>query len=84
MRELTAKQKKMLDEWIASKRTENAIENPEVYKIVHENASYVVDGKPAWRLRVADMDMDTWDRIQEIHPTEIHYSNVENYLENNS
>jgi len=27
------------------------------------------------------LDCDTYDRIESIHPTEIHYQNVNNYLE---
>ena len=27
------------------------------------------------------LDCDTYDKIESIHPTEIHYQNVNNYLE---
>jgi len=35
-----------------------------------------------YKFDMADkIDNDTYDKIEDIHPTEIHYQNVNNYLE---
>lgn len=87
MRNLTAKQKKMLNTWIDSVRTENVVANKgisiEVYNIAHGSPPYVIKNKPVWSLHVDDIDWKTWDEIEMINPTEIHYSNVNQYLEDN-
>ena len=58
MRNLTAKQKKLLQEWF--------------------DKNY--DG--GCKFQMSDkIDYDTYEMIENIHPTEIHYQNVNNYLE---
>lgn len=86
MRNLTKKQKNELDKWIDSMRTKNVIEsdNLEMFKTLNENPPFVVGDEPKWRLTIDDMDIMTWCHIHSLHPTEIHYTNVQHYLEENT
>ena len=49
-------------------------------KLLREWFDKYYDG--GYKFEMADkIDSDTYEKIENIHPTEIHYQNVNNYLE---
>lgn len=75
MRDLTAKQKKVLNGFIKSCRTTDE------QKILTNNAPFITpDSKPTWRLGVDDLPYPMWEQLKRINDTEILSQEVERYL----
>lgn len=78
MRELTKKQKNILDAWI-----DKQVNKDEMFACIHGNPTFNVNGKPEWSLGVDTLlthNPEIYELLEEINDTEILYQNVERYL----
>ena len=75
MRQLTSKQKKVLDAWIENHKVKS-----EIFSLIHGNPPFLVNGNPCWGLDIDSLDMETWGTLKDINDTEILYQNVDRYL----
>lgn len=73
MRDLTAKQKKILDKWVNSQ-----IEKDDTQKMIHDNAPFT---RGRYNLSIEDFPADLYNQLEEINDTEILYQNVDRYLQ---
>lgn len=75
MRQLTGKQKEILDKWIDPKRISDKLSF--MYGSVQH---YICDGRVMLALGVEDLDDNIWVELQKINDTEILRQEVDRYI----
>ena len=82
MRSLTQNQKNKILNWMDKHRPKNLVSKEQlpVFNIIHQNPPYFINKKPSWRLSIDDMDLDTYERIEQMNPFETFWQELENFL----